>query len=211
MVDKISSETENITDNLDLSGRNNLFPVFIKLENLSLLIVGGGYVGLEKLTAVLQNTPEANIRLVAINISDDIKNLVVSKKHVKLIERPYQSADIDEADLVIAAVNDQKVSEQVSKDAKEKGKLVNAADKPGLCDFYLGSIVQKGNLKIAISTNGKSPTIAKKVKEVINDLIPDEIDSLLDNMQRIRNKMNGDFADKVKQLDELTRTLSRKK
>lgn len=187
---------------------NRLFPVFLKLENLSLLIVGGGYVGMEKLGVVLQNSPGGKIRLVATHISDEIKGLVAGKQNVALIERPYESSDIDGADIIIAAVNDIAVSSRVSRDAKEKGKLVNAADKPGLCDFYLGSIVQKGNLKIAISTNGRSPTIAKRIKEVLNETLPDEIDDLLANMQTIRNKMNGDFAEKVKQLNEITKKLS---
>jgi siroheme synthase-like protein len=188
--------------------RNRLFPVFLKLEHLSLLIVGGGYVGMEKLSVVLQNSPDAKIKIVATQISEEIKALVAGKLTVELIERAYQSTDIDGADIVIAAVNDIAVSAQVSRDAKAKGKLINAADKPELCDFYLGSIVQKGNLKIAISTNGKSPTIAKRVKEVLNETLPDEIDELLLNMQNIRNKMGGDFAEKVKQLNEITKKLS---
>jgi siroheme synthase-like protein len=188
--------------------RNRLFPVFLKLEHLSLLIVGGGYVGLEKLSVVLQNSPETKIKIVATQISDEIKALVSGKQTVELVERAYQSTDIDGANIVIAAVNDIAVSAQVSQDAKAKGKLINAADKPKLCDFYLGSIVQKGNLKIAISTNGKSPTIAKRVKEVLNETLPDEIDELLLNMQNIRNKMGGDFAEKVKQLNEITKKLS---
>lgn len=187
---------------------NRLFPVFLKLEKLSLLIVGGGYVGMEKLSVVLQNSPGGKIRIVASQISDEIKELVAGRNNIQLIERPYEAADIDGADIVIAAVNDVAVSSQVSRDAKAKGKLINAADKPDLCDFYLGSIVQKGNLKIAISTNGKSPTVAKRVKEMLNDTLPDEINDLLDQMQSIRNKMSGDFAEKVKQLNEITKTLS---
>ena len=189
-------------------GENPLFPVFLKLENLSLLIVGGGYVGMEKLSVVLENSPATKIRLVATQISEEIKNLVAGKSNIELIERPYEAADIGDASIVIAAVDDRSVSERVSRDAKERGRLVNAADKPELCDFYLGSIVQKGSLKIAISTNGKSPTIAKRVKEVLNETLPDEINSLLNNMQHIRNKMSGDFAEKVKQLNEITKKLS---
>ncbi|MCW3091013.1 MAG: hypothetical protein JWP81_2082 [Ferruginibacter sp.] len=208
MSDEIISDTVSFPSPPLQPDSNHLFPVFLKLENLSLLIVGGGYVGMEKLRAVLQNSPGANIRIVATHISDEIKVVVAENKQVELIERPYQSTDIDGMDLIIAAVNDLAVSEQVSRDAKEKGKLVNAADKPGLCDFYLGSVVQKGNLKIAISTNGKSPTIAKRIKEVLIETLPDEIDDLLDNMQKIRNKMSGDFTDKVKQLNEITKRLS---
>jgi siroheme synthase-like protein len=208
MIDKTPSIAEPLAGNVLPSDGNRLFPVFLKLENLSLLIVGGGYVGMEKLSVVLQNAPGGKIRIVASQISEEIKELVAGKDNVVLIERPYQSSDIDDADIVFAAVNDESVSKQVSVDAKAKGKLVNAADKPALCDFYLGSIVQKGNLKIAISTNGKSPTIAKRVKELLNETLPNEIDELLGNMQKIRNKMGGDFAEKVKQLNEITKKLS---
>ena len=132
MSDNIASDLVNSHAASVLEDRNYLFPVFIKLENLSLLIVGGGYVGMEKLNVVLQNSPAANIRLVATTISDDIKRLVDNNSRVELIERPYQSGDIDAADLVIAAVNDITVSEQVSRDARQKGKLINAADRPDL-------------------------------------------------------------------------------
>ena len=208
MIDKIPSIPEPLIVNELSSDGNRLFPVFLKLETLSLVIVGGGFVGMEKLSVVLQNAPGGKIRIVALQISNEIKDLVAGMDNVELIERPYQSSDIDDADIVFAAVNDESVSMQVSRDAKAKGKLVNAADKPSLCDFYLGSIVQKGNLKIAISTNGKSPTIAKRVKELLNETLPNEIDDLLVNMQKIRNKLGGDFAEKVKQLNEITKKLS---
>ena len=208
MIDKIPSIPEPLIVNELPSDGNRLFPVFLKLETLSLVIVGGGFVGMEKLSVVLQNAPGGKIRIVASQISNEIKDLVAGMDNVELIERPYQSSDIDDADIVFAAVNDESVSMQVSRDAKAKGKLVNAADKPALCDFYLGSIVQKGNLKIAISTNGKSPTIAKRVKELLNETLPNEIDELLGNMQKIRNKLGGDFAEKVKQLNEITKKLS---
>jgi siroheme synthase-like protein len=186
---------------------NNLFPVFLKLEQLKVLIVGGGYVGNEKLQAVLANSPKTAIRLVATTISEQIKNIAAQYETIQLVERAYQATDIDDANIVIAALNDQTVSEQVSFDAKAKGRLVNVADKPELCDFYLSSVVQKGNLKIAISTNGKSPTIAKRIKEVLNETLPAELDDVLSDMQQIRNKLSGDFTEKVKQLNEITRKL----
>jgi uncharacterized protein len=189
---------------------NYLFPVFLKLENLSLLIVGGGYVGLEKLNAILNNSPETSIRLVATSISEEIKQLAAGREKIELVERPYDPADIDAADIVICAVNDRFISEQVSEDAKEKGKLVNVADTPDLCDFYLGSVVQKGSLKIAISTNGKSPTVAKRLKEVIDDMIPAEMEDVLQNVQTIRKDLKGDFEQKVHQLNQLTKGLVEK-
>jgi siroheme synthase-like protein len=188
--------------------QNNLFPVFLKLENLRTLIVGGGYVGMEKLEAVITNSPAATITLVATHISDEIKETAKEFPNITLVEKPYNISDITNYDIVIAAINDPVVSKQVVLDAKSKKILVNAADKPELCDFYLSSVVKKGNLKIAISTNGKSPTVAKRVKEMLNDTLPNEIDDLLNQMQSIRNKLSGDFAEKVKQLNEITKSLS---
>ena len=186
---------------------NTLFPVFIKLEKLRLLIVGGGFIGLEKLQAVINNSPATNITLVGITISDDIKTLAANYPNITLLEKAYHISDLENKDLVIAAVNDIELATIIAADTKQKGLLINAADKPDLCDFYLGSIVKKGNLKIAISTNGKSPTIAKRVKEMMNDILPDQIDELLNNMQKYREQLKGDFENKVNTLNEVTKTL----
>ena len=186
---------------------NTLFPVFIKLEQLRLLIVGGGFIGLEKLQAVVNNSPATAITLVGITISDEIKNLAANFPNIILVEKPYHVSDLEGKDLVIAAVNDIELATIIAKDTKKKGILINAADKPSLCDFYLGSIVKKGNLKIAISTNGKSPTVAKRVKEMMNEIIPEQIDELLDNMQQYRDQLKGDFENKVTTLNEVTKTL----
>lgn len=184
---------------------NKLFPVFLKLESLSVLIVGGGKIGLEKLNAILTNAPLAKIKLVAIKIGEEIKQLPAAYPTIQLIERAFLPADVDGSDIVIVAIDDKNESTRIRNIAREKGKLVNVADKPELCDFYMGSIVQKGNLKMAISTNGKSPTIAKRLKDLFNELLPEEIDELLDNMQNIRSKLQGDFTDKVNQLNAITR------
>lgn len=186
---------------------NKLFPIFLKLENLHLLIIGGGNIGLEKLNAVLHNSPATEIKLVAISISNEIRQIATQHPNITLNERAFEVTDVDDADLVIVAVNDPAVSEEISNVAKGKGKLVNVADKPQFCDFYLSSVVNKGNLKIAISTNGKSPTAAKRIKEVFAEALPNELDEVIDNLHEIRNKLNGDFATKVKKLNHITRTL----
>ncbi len=191
--------------------KNKLFPIFLKLEKLSTLIIGGGYVGNEKLQAVLQNSPNAKIKMIAIEFSDEIKQKALQFSTIELIEKKYDEIDLDGVDIVIVGVNDLAVAEQVVADCKQKGKLVNAADKPDWCDFYLSSVVQKGNLKIAISTNGKSPTIAKRLKEVLNECLPEELDELLLNIQSIREDLSGDFTEKVKQLNDLTISLVEKK
>ena len=191
----------------DIPDTNNLFPVFVKLEHLRLLIVGGGKVCLEKLQAVLQNSPATSITVVAPAINDAVRKLAALHPNVLLLERPYHRRDLETADIAIVAVGDRAVSETVARDAKESGILVNVADTPDLCDFYLSSVIRKGNLKIAISTNGKSPTIAKRLKEELGGMIPDEMESVLNNMQTIRQRLNGDFPEKVRRLNELTKVL----
>ncbi len=188
-------------------GGNRLFPVFLKLENLSVVVIGGGNVGLEKLMALLHNAPDTKINLVAEKIAPEIVALTLQYPTLTLYQKSYERADIVGADIVVAAVNDLSLSELIRNDAKEAGILINVADKPDLCDFYLGSIVTKGDLRIAISTNGKSPTIAKRLKEIFNEAIPNDLDELLNNMAKLRKTLHGDFASKVHQLNELTKVL----
>lgn len=188
------------------SAGNCLFPVFLKLEQLHVLMVGAGKVGLEKLQALLTNAPATRISIVSTHISDEIKKLAGDYK-LTLYERPFEKSDLTDIDIAVIAINDPAESSAIQAVCKAAGKLVNVADQPALCDFYLGSIVKKGDLKIGISTNGKSPTVAKRLKETLNDVIPDEIDQLLSNMQLIRNRMNGQFEEKVKKLNELTRSM----
>lgn len=188
--------------------KNVLYPVFLKLENLNTLLVGAGHVGLEKLQALLTNSPEAPITIVAPQVMDEVHKLIARHPQCTLYQRCFEPGDLENRDLVILATDDRGLHEEVRDMAKEKGVLVNVADTPDLCDFYLGSIVQKGNLKIAISTNGKSPTMAKRIREVLHDHLPGELDDVIENLHKVRNKLEGDFTYKVKKLNEITRVLS---
>ncbi len=186
---------------------NTLFPVFLKLETLTTLVVGGGNVALEKLTAIFSNSPEAKIRLVAKEINPDVRKFL-TEKNISFEERSFHMNDTKDIDLAIIAINDKTASKEIHDACASKKILTNVADTPDYCDFYLGSIVQKGNLKIAVSTNGKSPTIAKRVKDVLNEAFPSEIDDVLNNMEKIRNSLAGNFSDKVKQLNDITTILA---
>ena len=107
-------------------------------------------------------------------------------------------------------INNKETSRIIRNLAKERKLLVNVADTPDLCDFYLGSIVQKGAVKIAISTNGKSPTMAKRLKELLDHALPNEINDVVENLNKIRTKLNGNFSEKIKQLDAITSVLVEK-
>lgn len=186
---------------------NHLFPVFLKLEEMSILVVGGGNVALEKLVAVLHNSPTTDLKIVAKKVSPGVKALLEHHSNVQISEKEFEKDDLAGIDVVIAAVNSISDSVYIRQAAKEKGILVNVADTPELCDFYLGSIVKKGNLKIAISTNGKSPTAAKRIREMLQESLPAELDDVLLNLNRIRNKLSGNFGEKVKKLNDITKVL----
>ncbi len=183
---------------------NNLFPVFLKLEFLDTLIVGGGNVGLEKLSAILKNSPRARVTLVARSIREDIRELAKAHSTVKLEERNFKLWDLWDKDLVLLATDNRVLHESIRNFARSKRLLINVADTPDLCDFYLGSVVTRGNLKIGVSTNGKSPTVAKRIREYLEDALPENTDDLLQNMNEIRERIKGDFANKVKVLNEIT-------
>lgn len=191
----------------ELDKKNQLYPVFLKLDQLELLLVGGGNVGLEKLHSLLANSPEAKVSIVAPEIKDEIKKLVLRHPSCNIIQREFEKEDLKNKDLIILATDNRRLHEEIKALATEQGILVNVADTPDLCDFYLGSIVQKGNLKIAISTNGKSPTAAKRIKEVLHEALPGELDDVIENLHKVRSKLNGNFEYKVKKLNKLTRTL----
>jgi hypothetical protein len=190
---------------------NQLFPIFLKLNDLHTVLIGGGNVGLEKLTAIVVNSPQARVTVIATEFLPEVHTLASAYSGVKVIQKSFSDTDLDTADIVVAATNDNELNTYIRESAHERKLLINVADKPELCDFYLGSIVQKGDLKLAISTNGKSPTVAKRIKEVLNENLPGELDITLQQMNELRNSLSGDFAYKVKRLNEVTSVLVDKK
>ncbi len=190
------------------NNRNPLYPVFLKLHQLRMVIIGGGEVGYEKLSFILKSSPEANITMVATWFSDEVKSLLKDGNYqVKTIIKAFEPIDLQGFDLVIAATDDRKLNEQIHQAAKDRQQLINVADTPDLCDFYLGSIVTKGPLKIAISTNGKSPTFAKRFRQMLETALPEDIDALLLKLHEFRDHLQGDFTTKVNQLNDLTAQL----
>ncbi len=192
-------------------GQNRLYPVFLKLENLHTLLVGGGNVGLEKLTALLKNSPEAKVTIVADYICEEIAGMTLNNPNIKILMRKFFISDLENADLLILATDDRELHVRIKAEARKRRILTNVADTPDLCDFYLGSVVQKGDLKIGISTNGKSPTFAKRFREYMEEFLPDNLQELVDNLHAFRDNLKGDFQFKVKALNDLTASFLTKK
>ncbi len=189
-----------------MSKRNELYPIFLKVHQLQVLIVGGGNVALEKLTFLLKSSPNAQVELVAPEIRTEVRELA-EKHNVELMQDLYHINALQGKDLVIATTDKHEINIQIYQDCKARNILVNVADTPQYCDFYLGGIVTKGNVKIAISTNGKSPTTAKRLRQFFEEVIPDDINQLVENLNKFRKTIKGNFEKKVITLNKLTEEL----
>ncbi len=189
---------------------NELYPIFLKVSELEVLIVGGGKVGFEKLSFLLKSSPNAKVTIVAESFIEELIDLV-KKFDVETITKPYDSSFLKDKHIVIAATDNLEVNLQVHTDSKKRNILVNVADNPDYCDFYMGGIVTKGNIKIAISTNGKSPTMAKRLRQFFEDVLPENINVLSENLNTYRKTLKGSFEEKVEKLNDLTKELISKK
>jgi precorrin-2 dehydrogenase/sirohydrochlorin ferrochelatase len=190
--------------------RNELYPIFLKVNTLNILIIGGGNVGLEKLHFLLKSSPNANVEVLAKSFLPETVEL--AKKHgVNLIKRSFKRRYLKKRHLVIAATDDRELNKKIYINAKKRYLLANIADTPELCDFYMGGIVNKGHVKIAISTNGKSPTTAKRLRQFFEEVIPEDINHMVENLNEYRKTIKGDFGEKVNKLNEITQTLIQKR
>ena len=189
---------------------NPLYPVFLKAHELEFLIVGGGYVALEKMEFLFKSSPLANVTLMAPFIREETLDFIKNKP-VKVIKRKFCLEDLHRKKIVIATTDFPEVNKKVQEACNRRQILVNVADTPELCDFYMGGIVTKGNLKIGISTNGKSPTLAKRLRQFLEGLLPEEIDELLDTLRSYRETLKGDFASKVIEMNKRTKLLLKSK
>ena len=189
---------------------NPLYPVFLKAHQLEFLIVGGGYVALEKMEFLFKSSPKAKVTLVAPFLRDETKAFIKDKP-VLVIKRRFRLWDLRRKNIVIATTDSPEVNRKVRLACNKRRILINVADTPDLCDFYMGGIVTKGNLKIGISTNGKSPTIAKRMRQFLEGFLPDEIDDLLNTLRDYRQTLKGDFEAKVIEMNERTKLLLEEK
>lgn len=190
--------------------RNNLYPIFLKSNKLNILIVGGGFVAEEKLTFLLKSSPDAKVTMVSPMFREGTIDLA-KKGDVNIINDNYDKKYLEGKHIVVATTDVPEVNIQVWNDCRAESKLVNVADNPPYCDFYMGGIVTKGNVKVAISTNGKSPTTAKRLRQFFEEVIPENIDDLVKNLNEYRKTIKGDFEEKVETLNEFTKGLIAKK
>ena len=189
-----------------MESRNNLYPIFLKAKALHVLIIGGGNVAEEKLHFLLKSSPDAKVTIVSPMFREGTLTLA-NAFDVELIHDTYNNSYLKGKHLVIATTDIPEVNVEVYNDCKARHILVNVADNPPYCDFYMGGIVTKGHVKIAISTNGQSPTTAKRLRQFFEDVIPENVDDLVQNLNEFRKTIKGDFEHKVQTLNEFTKGL----
>ncbi len=161
------------------------YPVNLDIQNRKCLVVGGGSVGTRKVMTLVECG--AVVTVVSSDVAEELLELA-EKKMIELKKRPYESSDIDGMFLVIGATDNEELNRQINKDAEHQNKLCNIADRPEACNFVLPSIVNRGNLVIAISTSGKSPAFAKKMRQDLEKEFGEEYDEFLQLMGAIRKK-----------------------
>ncbi len=139
-----------------------LFPMFVKLEGKLVVVVGGGEIAAGKIDGLLR--AGARIRVVAPEVVPAFVEPIRGRE-VEWIPRKFEARDLDGATLAIAATSAPGVNAAVFREAEARGIFCNAVDDIENCHFYYGSIVQRGDLQIAISTNGKSPALAQRLRQ----------------------------------------------
>jgi len=162
------------------------YPIFLDLNHQNVVVVGGGDVAERKIKNLL--IYGCTIYITSPHLTPHLQQLVATKKihHI-----PYESLDtyMDDTFMVIAATDDTEVNSNIASQAKKHGLLINAVDQPKDCNFILPSIVKRGNLQIAISTAGKSPALAKKIRKHLESMFPPEYDSFAELLGIIRTKL----------------------
>jgi siroheme synthase-like protein len=177
----------------------SLFPMFVKLKGRLVIVVGGGSVAEQKIPALL--SAGARLRLVAPAISPQIAEWVRFGK-VDWQRKKFASEDLRGTFLAIVATSDSRVNGAVYRAAEERGILCNAVDDIEHCHFYYGSVVQRGDLQIAISTNGKSPALAVRLRQELEQQFGPEYEAWLQWLGAAREAVhaNAPVGGKTKRL-----------
>ena len=166
-----------------MRGVTTLFPMFLKLTRRRCLVVGAGKIAEGKIASLLD--AGARVRVVAPQATVAI---AAWARHRRILwsQRVFEPADLDKAFLVIAATSSVRVHRAVFREARRRGVLCNAVDEPTRCDFYYPAVVRRGDLQIAVSTGGRSPALAQRLRRELEAQFGPEDEAWLDHLGRSR-------------------------
>lgn len=160
-----------------------LFPVFVKLDGRLCTVVGGGEVAARKVVSLLDSG--ARVRLVAPRLCASLCALAEAGR-VEHVARQYAPGDLEGSTLAVGATDDASVNQAVYQDGEGLGILVNVVDQPELCGFYVPSTLDRGPVRIAVSTTGTSPALARRLREILEDAVPPEYGELASLLGSLR-------------------------
>jgi siroheme synthase-like protein len=168
-----------------------MFPIFLKLEGRRCLVVGAGSIAEGKIRGLLQ--AGAAVEVVAPWAVSKIQEWF-GEGILNWKPRTFEPSDLDEVSLVIAATPSRQVNTHIFQEARLRNVLCNSVDDPANCDFYYGAVVQRGDLQIAISTNGRSPALAQRLRQELEQQFGPESETGVDELGAARDQM---FAAKL--------------
>jgi precorrin-2 dehydrogenase/sirohydrochlorin ferrochelatase len=166
------------------------YPIFLDLSGRRIVIIGGGSVATRKAEAILCSG--ARLVVVAPRLDETLRKVCAK---AELIESKYSKDYLAGATLVIAATNDEALNKQIYKDCQQLEILCNVVDSPGLCDFYVPAVVQRGDLQIAVGTGGKSPAYAGHLRKKLENIFTDKHGEFLAQLDAIRGFVIEKLAD----------------
>jgi precorrin-2 dehydrogenase/sirohydrochlorin ferrochelatase len=164
------------------------YPIYLHIKGRKCLVVGGGDVAYRKVLALLES--QASVEVVSPELCQRLEGLA-SQGRIKAVARPYRKADLKGAVLVVAATDVRAVNQAVSREAIETGLLVNVVDDPQLSSFIVPSVVQRGDVAIAVSTSGRSPALARRIRHKLEEEIGEEYGALALLLDEIRRELKG--------------------
>jgi len=168
------------------------YPIFLELGGRRAVVIGGGAVTVRKAQALL----DAGARLVVVaEHVDDVLTNLCTRYGAELIRSKYSKNYLGKAILAIAATNKPKLNRQIYKDCQELEILCNVVDDPQLCDFFVPAIVKRGDLQIAISTEGDYPAYAGHIRKKLEQVFTEKHGQFLNELETLRKKIIKDIPD----------------
>ena len=162
------------------------FPLFVDMDNLKVLVVGGGVIATEKLEKLLDFTTQ--ISVIALSVNKEAQ-MLIDAYDLTLVQRAYHKGDIEGFDIVIVATDTVALHKEIYEESRGSRILVNSVDNTKYCDFIFPSYVKKDDLTIAFSTGGASPAFAKQIRRHFEKIIPDSVGVFLQKMKYLRSTM----------------------
>ena len=165
------------------------YPVFLNLSALPCVVIGGGQVAERKIEGLLE--AEAQVTVIGPTLTPTLRELARAGR-LRALRRTYQVGDLQGFFVAIAATNNRAVQEAIATEAGERGVLLNVVDEPNLCTFIAPAVVRRGDIVFAISTSGRSPALARWLREELESHFPPQLAGLVELVASLREELRRD-------------------